>query len=402
MILQQMKYRPPNIIRFLLFVSIPVSLLVVSCSKEENEENTKPPEFTADSLRMNEIQFIGSHNSYRLKTYAPLYEFIQTWSGVLPASLNPDELDYTHLALEQQFSDYGIRKIELDIYYDPDGSRFANRHGLGFIGESVESGIAALDEPGFKVLHIPDLDYSTNYISLKEALQTVQQWSEANPDHLPIFIMLEAKETNISAAIPGFSETLPYDVHAVNGLDDEIRDVFGTKLDGVITPDDVRGGHLTLNEAVLSDGWPLIAVSRGKVVFYITTSSSANQAYINGHPSLQGRAMFINAQPGTPEAAIVMRNNPTSDDIQNLVSQGYIIRTRTDAGTWEARNGDYSKMEAAMSSGAQILSTDYYRPDPRNDTSAAWSSYHVAFENGDVARLNPVNGPAKFVGGEFE
>ena len=80
-----------------------------------------------DSLGLNQLQYIGSHNSYRLKTYDPLYDWVQQLGGLLPSSLNPDEWDYTHLPLEEQFSDYGVRKIELDIYYDPNGGRFANR-----------------------------------------------------------------------------------------------------------------------------------------------------------------------------------------------------------------------------------------------------------------------------------
>jgi len=42
-----------------------------------------------------------------------------------------------------------------------------------------------------------------------------------------------------------------------------------------------------------------------------------------------------------------------------------MIRTRTDAGTIEARTKDYNRLNKALSTGAQILSTDYYQPDPK-------------------------------------
>ena len=42
---------------------------------------------------------------------------------------------------------------------------------------------------------------------------------------------------------------------------------------------------------------------------------------------------------------------------------GYLVRTRSDANTTEARENDYSRFEAALESGAQIISTDYYLPD---------------------------------------
>lgn len=42
----------------------------------------------------------------------------------------------------------------------------------------------------------------------------------------------------------------------------------------------------------------------------------------------------------------------------------YIVRTRSDVETMQARTGDYSMFNAAMNSNAQIISTDYYREDP--------------------------------------
>ena len=69
-----------------------------------------------------------------------------------------------------------------------------------------------------------------------------------------------------------------------------------------------------------------------------------------------------------------------------------MVRTRTDSGTHEARSGSTERKEAAFASGAQIISTDYYRADPRADTSSAWSNYSVSFPDGKVARINPVNG----------
>ena len=60
----------------------------------------------------------------------------------------------------------------------------------------------------------------------------------------------------------------------------------------------------------------------------------------------------------------MIRNNPVGreQEIKDL-SNSYIIRTRTDAGTIEARNLDYNLFESAYESNAQIISTDYYRPD---------------------------------------
>jgi Phosphoinositide phospholipase C, Ca2+-dependent len=62
-----------------------------------------------------------------------------------------------------------------------------------------------------------------------------------------------------------------------------------------------------------------------------------------------------------------------------------LIRSRTDGDTVQARSGDVKQRDAAMASGAQILSTDY----PFNE-KASWSGYSVSFPKGEIARCNPL------------
>jgi len=379
-----------------------------ACKKDEIDKKLDKPNDTtdivADSLRINEIQVIGSHNSYRLKTYEPIYNALQAIKSLLPASLNPDELDYTHLPLDEQFSNYGIRQIELDIYYDPSGGRFYNRIGNQIVSEPVESGIAELNQPGMKLLHIPDIDYETNYISFRQALRAVKSWSEAHPRHLPIFILIETKNTTLAGVVPFYpwTEALPFDAAAFDSIDREIMDVFGEDLANVITPDDVRDTFPTLKKAVTTRGWPYIAECRGKVAFLMNNAGNDRTLYLQGHPNLSGRVMFTNANANDADAAFIMRNDPFDTDIPQLVAQGFLVRTRADDGTDEARTGDVSSRNQAFASGAQFISTDYYRPDTRSDTSNAWTDYSVRLPGNEVARLNPVNGPAEFVGGPIE
>jgi len=74
------------------------------------------------------------------------------------------------------------------------------------------------------------------------------------------------------------------------------------------------------------------------------------------------------------------------DEIRNEVKRGYIVRTRADAGTIEARKGDSSRREAAFASGAQIITTDFYLPATRfgNDYQVRLEETHSAW------RCNPV------------
>ena len=60
------------------------------------------------------------------------------------------------------------------------------------------------------------------------------------------------------------------------------------------------------------------------------------------------------------------------------------MRTRADADTREARSGETARREAAFASGAQVVSTDYYEPNP-----AFGTGYAVRLPGDGVARCNP-------------
>jgi hypothetical protein len=156
----------------------------------------------------------------------------------------------------------------------------------------------------------------------------------------------------------------------------------------MIVPDEVRGAHATLEEAVLAGGWPSLESARGKVIFLMDQRREGPH-YLEGHPSLKGRVIFTNAEPGSPDAAFIEQNDPLKDPslIPGLVKKGYLVRTRTDADTVQARSGDTKMRDAAMASGAQILSSDYYF-----DEKASWTGFSVSFPDGAIARCNPVVG----------
>jgi len=150
----------------------------------------------------------------------------------------------------------------------------------------------------------------------------------------------------------------------------------------------VRGLYDTLEHAVLAGNWPTLARARGKVVF-LMDQRPVGSVYLDGHPSLRGRVLFTNAEPGEADAAFIERNDGPTAEITALVRKGYLIRTRTDADTKEARRDDTRRRDAMLASGAQILSTDYPSPEP-----ARWpGGYFVAFPDKAVVRCNPINAP---------
>jgi hypothetical protein len=181
---------------------------------------------------------------------------------------------------------------------------------------------------------------------------------------------------------------LPFDAAAFKALDSEIRSVIGPAL---LTPDMVRGAHETLREAVLAGGWPDLSAARGKIFFALDEDPAVVTIYMRGHASLEGLAMFVNSiSEDAPHAAYFTLNDPIGEAarIQAAVKAGFVVRTRADSGTHEARSNDTSRRDAAFASGAQYVSTDY--PMPRAD----FGPYTAILPDDPPARCNPVSAPA--------
>jgi hypothetical protein len=336
-------------------------------------------------LRLNQIQAIGTHNSYHVQPEEPLWSVLRAFDPLLATGL-----EYTHSPLEAQFDDEQVRQIELDVFADPPGGLYDQRVILPLLGLPPDSGIPELEEPGFKVLHIQEIDFESTCWTFVHCLQQVRVWSDAHPRHLPVAILVELKDGPIADPLQlGFVQPHPIGPAELDALDDEIRSVFPE--DQLITPDDVRGSHATVEEATLTDGWPTLGAARGNVLFLMDNGGRYRTDYLAGHPNLEGRILFTNAVPGQPDAAFVKRNDPLGANtaaIQDLVGRGYLVRTRADADTVQARTDDVTQRDAALVSGAQFVSTDY----PIPGRAAAFGTNYVAqIPDGDPARCNPVN-----------
>ncbi len=330
-------------------------------------------------LRLNDIQTIGTHNSYKQPVQPPLLGAIAGFSPELAASI-----DYSHSPLADQFENEEVRQIEIDVFADPEGGHLANRPVLDFLGLPNPTPPELL-EPGFKVLHINDLDFNSSCLTLVDCLEEIQQWSQDSRRHLPIMVLIEVKTDLVPDPLGiGFVQPLPVGPGDLDALDTEIRSVFQDRR--IIEPDDVRGRYDTLEQAVLADQWPTLARSQGKVMFALINQGQIRSDYTADHPSLEGRVMFTNSQPGEPDAAFFNIDDAVGegDRIAELVSHGYVVRTRADIDTIEARTGDTTRLDAALASGAQWISTDYPVP------GRAFVDYSASIPDGDPARCNPL------------
>ncbi len=321
-------------------------------------------------------------------------------NAVAPKDFKPKDLDYAHEPLFIQLDSFNLRSFEIDIYADPKGGQFYKRIKNNLLGKPKASNIEALKEPGFKVMHIPDIDYNTHYFTFKSMLTDIKKWSDAHANHLPIFIMIECKEETLADKIKKlhFTPSIKFTPELCDDLDNEVKSIFGDSLTNVISPDEVRGNYATLREAVLAGNLPTIAAARGKFIFIVMEPT--NNSYAANHPSLKGRVMFDFASPDEDKACFIKFDDAKTDEIQitETLKKGFIVRTRADYPNVHNRSGDYSQQHAAFRSGAQIISTDYYRPDIRyKKKPKRFTNYSTKFNGGDIGRINPVNVPVSKV-----
>lgn len=369
-----------------------------------------------DEVRLNQIQVIGTHNSYSQGVDPQLLAMVDATLGpklaafakAMPEKMKADwqeyhpnftsmseGLNYRYTTLTDQL-DAGMRSLEIDINNDPQGGRYAHPAGLAALrakgvkdGQMLPYDATDMEKPGLKVFHVADLDVRSSCNLFTRCLKQLRAWSDAHPDHAPIFILVEAK----SDALPVFPNATPplaFDRAAFDEMDQSIFREIGR--DKLVIPDDVRGRHPTLEAGVLAHNWPTLAKSRGKFVFLLLTAMDprALAAYHAGRENLEGRAAFLRATPGQSYAAFLLLDNADvrAREIPERVKQGYLVRARADIETYEAKVDDLGRANRAFASGAQIVSTDFYKPG-----NAYGTNYVVRLPGGGEARCNPVNAP---------
>jgi hypothetical protein len=337
-------------------------------------------------LRLHQIQLIGTHNSYHIAPHKTVADLIQlAGTSVLQG------IEYTHKPLPQQLQQMQIRQLELDLFADPLGGLFAKPLARNLLANSNQdpgpdpNADGSLSQPGIKVLHAAGFDYATNVSTLRQALQQIRQWSQAAPHHLPVMILLELKE---SVPNPAGVRLVRWDTPRLKELDQLIHEIFPptTRL----IPADLRQPtDASVRDAVLKRGWPRLQDLQGKVFFCLDNEGPWVQRYLDAQTHPDQATLFVSADTSHPLAAWFKRNDPVTQfqEIQNLVRQGFLIRTRADADTTQARTNDTSRREQAFASGAQYISTDF--PEP----VAAFSDYCVRLSDHAPARISPLFPP---------
>lgn len=352
---------------------------------------------TLGDLRLNELQYLGTHNSYHIAPEQIVSQMLvkfdygrgKKWDA---AALN-DALAYTHVPLDIQLA-LGLRTFELDIHDDEQGGRYANP---GIVKVYKKNGINSnipydrhgqMQQPGFKVLHNADYDYRSNCKRLITCLSLIKSWSDAHPRHIPIIIQVEPKSGSKQAITPDYDPKVSpeFDLETFMRLEAEILSVF-SRTD-ILTPDDVRGPFNTLREALNKQGWPKLKEIAGKVMFILIHPDEATMRYVGPTQSLKNKLMFANLWEQNAGSSFVIYNNPQKKKhisaLKQAAKQNLLTYTRADANSAEARAFNYARFKAAVKTGANLISTDFPFPDNRI------SNYSVEFTGGVYVQCNAV------------
>ena len=313
------------------------------------------------NLRLNEIQLVGTHNSYHIRPDAVARKVIAS-----TVAREADAIEYSHRPLIEQLDALSMRHFELDLYLDPDGTLY-HSPSMWKLAKQFPNEVPAwphetvMKHPGVKILHSPDFDYRSTVATIREALEIFRDWSNQHPRHVPIFLLLELKSDSFSP----WTKPLPWKEADIEQLEKEILAVI--PRDKLLAPDDLRGDAATLRDAVRNTGWPTLDSQRGKFVFLLDNEGAERNLLLSKSETLAGRLLFASVSADHPAAAWMKRNDPVSqfEEIQKLVKQGFLVRTRADADTIQARSNDQTRSQKAIESGAQLISTDFPESDSR-------------------------------------
>ncbi len=267
-----------------------------------------------DATPLTELQMIASHNSYATQPNA-----IQNLVLGIAKPGEPAKLAYSHPTLWEQF-DEGVRSIELDLRVHRDGK--------------------------LRLTHVPMLANGSTAPKFDLTLDEIKQWSDAHPGHLPIIVLIEFKDDYnfLDPRLAGWStENLAL-------VDEALTDRLGETL---LMPSDLTS-------------WPTVEQTRDTVIAVMHPNSEV-EAFYEQRPAVD-RAMLVGqsdaASADGSGAQFVVHNEPDVEAIQELVAAGVLVRTRADADLAT----DPAERDAALESGAQIISTDFWAPHAQEST----------------------------------
>lgn len=298
----------------------------VPCDEQKLADFNLEKAFT-EGVKLNEIAVMGTHNSYQLLGTLPkqgLMKTLQIISFGLVENKAVFEMDTFTEQLEQ-----GIRNLEIDI-------------------ETVDDE----GDVSFIVTHKAIIDNVSSAYNLAKGLEEIAMWSDNNPGHLPVYLLIEPKDD-----VPSINNMKNFSLEYALELDKVLRQVLGDRL---LTPQQVMGDYESFEEMRKADGWPTLKQSSGKIIVLLHTCD-VTQEYIDTDTSIKTQAMFpmlLFGDIDKPYASFILDNDPViaSENNKKTVDENNLmVRTRAD----DYPDFSDERYKSADNCGSHIITTDY-------------------------------------------
>ena len=287
-------------------------------------------------VKINEIAVLGTHNSYQMTETLP-NRMLMKMLSIITFGAVQDKTDFEMDTFTDQL-EHGVRNLELDIETADDNG-----------------------EISFVVSHIPVLESVSSAYDFEKALEEIALWSDNNPGHLPVYLLVEPKSfVPLVNNLKGF--TLEYALE----LDKTVRQTLGDRL---ITPKDAMGEYASLKEMRMDDSWPTLEEAAGKIIVLLH-KCDVTPEYIAVDETISTQSMFpmlgFSDDIDMSYASFILANRPQSAARNSgmlIDERNLIVRTRADS----YPTFSDERYEFAEECGAQIVTTDYPPRTVRED-----------------------------------
>lgn len=290
----------------------------------------------ADGVKFNEVAFLGTHNSYQLLATPNFRALMKGVEIVTFGKVDYEKFVFEMETLTTQLEN-GVRNLEIDI-------------------ETIDDG----ENVRFIVTHHPVLDNVSSCYNFEKALEEIKMWSDNNPDHLPITIIIEPK-----SKVPNINDMKDFSVDYANYLGETAKNVLGDKL---LTPAQMMGDYESFKEMRMADDWLTLEETLGKVMVLLH-DCDITEDYIEQDETIKTLPIFpmlrfkdINKS----YTSFIINNDAEDAYINNRASIGIknvIVRTRADS----YPNFSDERYAYADVCGSQIITTDYPPRTVRED-----------------------------------
>lgn len=300
----------------------------------------------SEGVKLNEIAVMGTHNSYQLLGTLPkrgLMKTLQIISFGVVENKAVFEMDTFTEQLEQ-----GIRNLEIDI-------------------ETVDDE----GDISFIVTHSAIIDNVSSAYNLAKGLEEIAMWSDNNPGHLPIYLLIEPKDDVLS-----INNMKNFSLEYALEFDKVLRQVLGDRL---LTPAQAMGEYESFEEMRKADDWPALTQVTGKIIV-LMHPCNVTQEYIDTDISIKTQAMFPMLRFGDIDktyASFILDNDPAGaaeNNKKTVDENNLMVRTRAD----DYPDFSDERYNFADNCGSHIITTDYPPRSVReNDHTYTFGGYTI-------------------------